>query len=45
MLSNLGLMFCLEANIVDKDLDCPLKVLLGTQEFCCFGQGNINLHY
>jgi hypothetical protein len=22
-----------------------LKVLVGIQEFCCFGQGNIYLHY
>jgi hypothetical protein len=26
-------------------LGLPLKVLVGTQEFCCFGQGNIYLHY
>jgi hypothetical protein len=33
MLINLGLRFCLEVNIVDYDLDCPLKVLVGTQGF------------
>jgi hypothetical protein len=25
-------------------LGFPLKVLVGTQEFYCFGQGNIYLH-
>jgi hypothetical protein len=45
MLNNLGLEVSLRGNRSGLRLGLPLKVLVGTEEFCCFGQGSIYLHY